>query len=476
MRAESIWKRWLAGVLIVGLAVTGPGVGFAGGAPRSGSIDDRLRALEAEIEQLKRERAQAAEEKPVGESEVKNIVDDAFKKQKVLAGWQDGFFLQSPGGDFKLKLRGYLQADGRFFASDDGDTGNATFTMRRVRPIFEGTVYKYFDFRIMPDFGGGNTVLQDAYGDIRYFSFASLRAGKFKPPVSLERLQSGAELTFIERSILQNLVPNRDVGVQLYGDLLESSLGYQVGIFNGVIDTESGRDVDLTDDKDFAGRIFTVPFKTTDIDPLKGLGFGIAGTYGHQNGESLAGLAYKTAGRSNYFTYNADAKVVSRGAHWRVVPQLYYYFGPFGLMGEYAVSKQKIEGTAGGAARADYDAHGWFLQASWVLTGEENTYKSVTPINNFDPRQGRWGAFEIAARVANTEIDNDPFETKVTTFTLSKGTTNAWAYTAGLNWYLNKNFKFQFNYERTDFAGRPSFGSKKLDHEDALLTRFQVSF
>ena len=67
--------------------------------------------------------------------------------------------------------------------------------------------------------------------------------------------------------------------------------------------------------------------------------------------ESLAGLAYKTAGRSNYFTYNADAKVVSRKDHWRVNPQLYYYYGPFGLMGEYAVSKQTVEGTVGGAER-----------------------------------------------------------------------------------------------------------------------------
>src|SRR5262249_29396782 len=157
-------------------------------------------------------------------------------------------------------------------------------------------------FRIMPDFGQGQTVLQDAYGDIRYFPYASLRAGKFKPPVSLERLQSGAELTFIERSLLQNLVPNRDVGVQLYGDFAEGSFGYQVGIFNGVIDSESGRDIDLTDDKDFAGRVFTVPFKTTDIEPLRNFGFGIAGTCGNQNGESMGALSYKTAGRSTYFS------------------------------------------------------------------------------------------------------------------------------------------------------------------------------
>ena len=101
MHTNANWRRRISAALAA-LIVIGPGVSFAGGTARSGNVDDRLRALEAEIEQLKKERAQAAEEPPVGESQVKNIVDEAFKKQKVLAGWQDGFYLQSPGGDFKL--------------------------------------------------------------------------------------------------------------------------------------------------------------------------------------------------------------------------------------------------------------------------------------------------------------------------------------------------------------------------------------
>ncbi len=473
--AFASWRRLLVAAMVAGLVVTGPGVSFAGGTAKSGNVDDRLRALEAEIEQLKRERAEAAEEPPVGESQVKNIVDAAFKKQKVLAGWQDGFFLQSPSGDFKLKLRGYVQADGRFFADDAGDTGNATFYMRRVRPIFEGTVYKYFGFRIMPDFGGGQTVLYDAYGEINYFPWASVRFGKFKAPVSLERLQSATALTFIERSIMQNVVTNRDVGVQLAGDFWDGTLGYQLGIFNGVQDTQSVPDLDLTDDKDFAGRVFSHPFRPLEVAALRNFGIGIAGTWGDHNGESL-GVSHKTAARSTYFSFNSDAKVVSRGPWSRINPQLYYYYGPFGLMAEYAVSKDRVEGTANNTyKRANYHATGWYAQASYVLTGEDNTYKAVTPINNFDPRQGRWGAFEIGARVSNTDLDNDVFK-KVDKLSIAKGTTNAWEYTAGLNWYFNNNVKFQFNYVRTDFAGAPTFGGHAKTHEDALLTRFQVSF
>lgn len=474
MRAESIWKRWLAGTMVAGLVLTGPGVSYAGGAPRSGNVDDRLRALEAEIEQLKRERAQAAEEPPVGESQVKNIVDETLKKQKVLAGWKDGFFLQSPSGDFQFKLRGYSQADARFFPSTKGDTGNDSFFLRRVRPQFEGTVFTYFGFRIMPDFGGGSTTLQDGYIDVNYFNpYVSLRAGKFKEPFSLERLQSGSELLFIERSIAQNIAPNRDVGVQLSGNVADGIFQYQLGIFNGLVDGGSS-DGDLNSDKDFAGRVFVQPLKGAGVAAVEQLGVGLAGTYGNRTDDNGA-VNYRTAGRSSFYRY-ANNTVTGKGNQWRIAPQASWFWGPFGFMGEYYKSESAIKGTVGtGDAAtnpsADENSDGWFVQASWVLTGEEASYKMVTPINNFDPWNGRWGAFEIAGRVSNINLDDDAIDAKLAT-----GTDEAWAYTAGLNWYFNRAFKIQFNYERTDFDGKPTFSGKARDHEDVLLTRFAIAF
>ena len=66
-----------------------------------------------------------------------------------------------------LRLRGYAMADGRFYLHDQPNNGIDTFLLlREVRPILEGTVYRDFDFRLMPDFGNGaspSTILQDAY-------------------------------------------------------------------------------------------------------------------------------------------------------------------------------------------------------------------------------------------------------------------------------------------------------------------------
>ena len=71
---------------------------------------------------------------------------------------------------------------------------------------------KNFDFNFTPDFGGGTAVIQDAYLVVQYSPSSALRAGKFKPPIGLEHLQSDRDLAFIERAFPSSLEPNRDVG------------------------------------------------------------------------------------------------------------------------------------------------------------------------------------------------------------------------------------------------------------------------
>jgi phosphate-selective porin len=89
--------------------------------------------------------------------------------------------------------------------------------LRRVRPTFSGTVYKYVDYYFRPDFGQGSTVIYDAYVELKYFNFAKVRVGKFKPGVSLERLQSDDDTTFVERGMPTMLAPSRDIGYQISG-------------------------------------------------------------------------------------------------------------------------------------------------------------------------------------------------------------------------------------------------------------------
>jgi phosphate-selective porin OprO/OprP len=101
-----------------------------------------------------------------------------------------GFSVTTANSNFTFKVRGYVQTDGRFYASDSVDTAiNDSFLIRRARPIFEGTMYEKFDYRVMLDFGAqssltsaNNALLQDAYVTARLWPEFQIVAGKLKEP------------------------------------------------------------------------------------------------------------------------------------------------------------------------------------------------------------------------------------------------------------------------------------------------------
>ena len=67
----------------------------------------------------------------------------------------------------------------------------------------------------------------------------NVRVGRFREPVGLEQLQSDAVAFFNERSLVSQLLPGRDLGIQVWGDVLGGRLSYAVGVFNGIADGAS---------------------------------------------------------------------------------------------------------------------------------------------------------------------------------------------------------------------------------------------
>ena len=266
--------------------------------------------------------------------------------------------------------------------------------------FFEGTVYQYFDYRLDARFrlsgdgnnstSGNNALLDDAYVNARPWSELQVQAGKYKSPIGLERLESTAELMFIETGFATELTPNYDVGFQLHNNLFNSPLAYAVGVFNGATDGGSD-DADSDEGKDAVARLFAQPFLRTDIDYLRKLGFGVAGSVGDHTG---ALPSYKTPGQQTFFSYSSAAgnTVSADGEQFRVDPQLYYYCGPFGVQGEYVLSSQKVKSSTAGVHDVRLNNRAWQIEASYFLTGEENTFKpsSLIRLAPFRSRFPRW--------------------------------------------------------------------------------------
>jgi phosphate-selective porin OprO/OprP len=547
-------SRWAA-VATAAIIIAASPATRADGTP---DTDRRIEALEQKIQALEKKLEQAqgsgtgssALEQKVLVLERKNEIAEetaatAKKTAPLVKAGDSGFSLESADGKNTIKLRGLLQVDHRAYLDGANDVRNRsnqragsldangfadardTWLMRRVRPTLEGTLLGIYDYRFSPDFGGGSVAIIDAYVDARFTREFQVRVGKYKPYVGLERLQGGNDLKFLERSYVTNaLLPNRDLGVSVHGDLADNRVTYGIGLNNGVADggnISSGTEFD--GDKEFTGRLFATPW-VNDVSPLAGLGFGFAATWTAFEGErnlnftdtsaadaTRNGLpSYVSDGQNTFFRYSSAA--VADGSRLRLAPQLHYYFGSFGLLGEWAQVQQEVSLSSGGSPAAggntgvggvlgdntvitpdtnrklSHDA--WQVAGTWLFTGEEASFKGVKPAQPFGLDGSGPGAWEVAFRYSQLNLDKDTFRNPAgTAFTggyasLADSAESAHSFTVGLNWYLNQNSRVQLNYSQTSFDGGAADGTASVnadgsnvrdrETERAVLSRVHVSY
>ncbi|WP_420125251.1 OprO/OprP family phosphate-selective porin [Longimicrobium sp.] len=389
----------------------------------------------------------------------------------VTAG-ADGFGIRSADGAFSVRLRGGVQYDGRFFAEDTEEAAINTFAVRRARADLLGTLYSQYDFRLYMDFANSQVELLDAYLNARFSPAVQVRAGKFKVPMGLERLQTPWVVLFPERGFPTALVPNRDVGIQLHGVLGGGLLEYAAGVFNGTQDG-GNQDVDASDSKDVVGRVFVQPF-VKSAGPLRGLGLGVAASTGTQSGTLATPLlpTFRTSGREVFGRYRTDGTApntaLADGRRTRIAPQGYWYAGPVGVLGEYTVSRQRIR-RADDAEELENTA--WQVEAAFALTGEAESFRGIAPAVPADPARGQWGAVELVARAHALELDEDAFPLYADP---TRSMQAALAYGAGVNWYLNRNVRVLLAYERTDFDA--ASGTAERPAENSVIGRVQFAF
>ncbi len=450
------------------------------------ALEQKLDALEKKDEQRDRAaaatasqpaQAPTAQSAPLSGVPPEVLANAAFNSTRISID-DTGFSFASADGANFIKLHGLVQADSRWFAQDDGIANNETFVIRRARLIFEGGFDRIFSFLIVPEFGGGGTgtsnapVIYDANLGIAITPDVKVVAGKFKSPIGLELLQNDAVLLFNERSLATNLVPSRDVGIELTGSPLGGTVNYAAAVLNGSADAAYTNNTDVDNNKDFVARLFFTPFVGEAASPLQNLGFGIAGSDGLQNKTGALTSGYKTDGQQTFFTYRST--VVPEGADWRISPQANYYVGPFSAQAEYTVSAVT---ALAGTTKAELRNSAWQASVGYILTGEKASYNGFTPAHNFNWQGGTWGGFEIGARIAQLKIDDNAFPIFADP---AASASEATSYGVSLNWFLSKAIRVSFDLVDTQFDRAAGFKSTSNlligQDERAFLTRFQVGF
>ena len=139
-----------------------------------------------------------------------------------------------------------------------------------------------------------------------------------------------------------------------------------------------------------------------------------------------------------------------------------------GKLGEYVQSSHEVRRVENSATLDNEACH---AAASWVLTGEDNSFKRIKPKRPFEPSQGQWGAVELVARFSALDFDDNAFPTYADP---TKAVASVETVGAGVNWYLTENIRASLDYEQGSFEGGGAAGDRP--DEQVLFARWQVAF
>lgn len=310
-----------------------------------------------------------------------------------------------------INIFGYIQPQYDYFFTE-GDQDN-TFRFKRARIGVTGKVMDKFSYYFMletsPFIGStGDAYLMDAFVTYEADNWARISLGSFKQPFSLEVTTPCHSLLTIERSIVadQLVAPQRDFGVGIFGGNKFNRLNYSIALMNG-------RGLGVKDDnvkKDIIGR--------ASYKILRNLSIGASFRYGYP------------------IPNNNEADRTSYGG------DIAFEMGKFYVQGEYIYDEGAYFAGAGGGCGATPIALGEKRDGAYVLATYDVTEK-------FQP------VFKYEYFDSDIDLkDNLGYSERMT---------------AGFNYYVNKNVRFQVNY----LANIETVAN--VDN-DALLTQVQIKW
>jgi phosphate-selective porin OprO/OprP len=268
--------------------------------------------------------------------------------------------------------------------------------------------------------------------DIPFIADTVLSIGKQKEPISGERVQSMIYNHMQERTAVSDaFLPSRNVGIVWNGAGALPYSTWAVGVFNDWIDANQDFDESATQ---YIGRVTWAPLRIDDDSSLVHVGLG----YRYSNAKE--GFRYLTEPEFYQAPLYVDTGFdVPMGVlpadnlqTWNA--ELSWRRGPLWLASEYtntAVDNPDL-------ANPSFD--GYWIGASWVLTGEMRPYnkKSGTFGNVPIARtvyQGGKGAWEVSARWSNIDLSDG---------TVEGGEMDIAS--LGLSWWLTPIFSVGMNY------------------------------
>lgn len=256
-------------------------------------------------------------------------------------------------------LHGYIQTR---FTTDFENIND--FMIRRAKLWVDGNVpslenVSYKIQMVYRSFKDESVMLQDAFADVKFNNFGSLRAGRFVPDFILQRMQPDYMIPVLERALVVNSLVHgttsmaRQIGVQFTFQPNHIPLNLSFGIFNANLESPGkNKDLDLL----YTSRAQINLVKKEDVL----LEVGVSAAYRYANSITMNTI------------YEADKLITGNDLRFGFEFQLNYK--AFGFQSEYIqanISEDRAWGYYGLATL--------YLISDLQLTGSIEKYSDLNP-------------------------------------------------------------------------------------------------
>ena len=432
--------------------------------------------------------------------------------------------ISTPDGRFSAAFHGVMQFDAADYLQDHAgptttdlrrgasatDTGHARdlsdgTNFRRARIGIDGKLFGDFEYNVLFDFAGSGAEdaghIQELWVQYSGLKPFHLRVGAFTPSFGLEDQNSTNGMPFLERPASVDV--SRGISASDYreGAQLWAATDRWYGAFAitsrlvGTINSTGSSTAQSFDQSiGLVGRAAWIPLKGDDWLTHVGVHGSYALDIADSGGPDVAvGTARYPITLQERPELRVDGtRLISTGAIDAqrasvVAGEAAAQWGPVYVQGEYSW----IGVERRNSALSDPDFSGWYVEGSWLLTGERRKYNTNTfafdapPVDHpFSVKDGTWGAWEMALRYSDLDLNYNQgmFGRAPPTDGVRGG--NQQIYTAGINWYLNPLVRFMFDFQHVDVNRlSPSattfatpVGAQIGQSYNALAVRSQLAF
>ncbi len=401
--------------------------------------------------------------------------------------------------------------------------------IRRAYLGVEGRSFKDFWYEFRLNFGGSNSEGADAAVNIARVAYIGvpfwrLNLGVMQPIFTMSDATSSANLTFIERAAINNIATDAfggsDArrGIELTYDktdfLMPGDHILLSGAFTGQKTGNNSNNHGNDEGTQILGRAAyrfwsdgtlsnaQVGMSGAKIMSLTGGAGGSARTITFSERPELridgnqlitTGLTGSQCALSGSTTCNAMTGGWLWGFEGGANFENFYVGGEwynFGVDRDLDFYRRSATAPQFAALRPDGNPEfsGWYVDASWVITGESRVYQTTSDknemaawqapnvINAFSLNGDSWGAWELAARYSNMDLNwNEGSKgTAVPVGGIRGGEQKV--ITLGLNWYPNKNVRMVLDWGMVDVDKLNSAGVQIGQKFDTIGWRTQFQF